>query len=264
MPADVFVSHSVKDDSVTADLVYALEEAGITCWLAPRDLSAGADSEQAVLEAIAEAKVFVLMLSPGSTESAQIRNELAAAENSRKKFIVLETERTVSPEVFNHYLRGTVTIARGLQEQQTAVKDVVVAIQTALADNYMSQPNFADKIEDTFTGDFLDDVMAINRDNELGQIHSALMRKKLMVIQGTHGSGKTMLAHMYRKKYESYYKKTWHIYANTRRQLLKNLAQIAKELALVPAIVLSSDPDIDAEGRFGVVERAIRQLFTCV
>jgi hypothetical protein len=50
MPADVFVSHYVKDESVTADLVYALEEVGINCWLAPRDLSAGADWEQAVLD----------------------------------------------------------------------------------------------------------------------------------------------------------------------------------------------------------------------
>jgi hypothetical protein len=246
MPADVFVSHSVKDESVTADLVYALEEVGINCWLAPRDLSAGADWEQAVLDAIAQAKVFILILSPSSTESAQIRNELAAAESSRKKLIVFETERTVSPEAFNYFLRGAVMLPHGPHEPRTAISDVVAAAQMALAENNTGRPTAADKLESTYTADFLNEVMEVNRDEELEQIHSTLAHKKLMVIQGMHGSGKTMLAHMYRKRYENYYTNTWHIYANTKKQLLSNLAQIAWELSVFPATVEDSDPDMNA------------------
>ena len=246
MPAGVFVSHSVKDNSVTADLVYALEQVGLNCWLAPRDLSVGADWEQGILDAINQAKVFILILSPGSAESAQIRNELASAHSARKKLIVFQTERTVSPASINYYLRGAVTIARDPQEQQAAVRDVVAAAQMALAENYIDQPTAMDSIDGELTGDFLTEVMSIDRDQELEQIHSTLVSKGLIVVQGMRGSGKTMLAHMYKKKYEADYKKTWHIYANTRKQLVNSLAQIARELSVVFVPVIGSDPNADA------------------
>jgi len=41
MAHDVFISHSTRDKPVSDAVCAALENAGIRCWVAPRDLQSG-------------------------------------------------------------------------------------------------------------------------------------------------------------------------------------------------------------------------------
>ena len=43
MASDVFISHSVKDKGVADAVVARLEAESVRCWVAPRDVMAGAD-----------------------------------------------------------------------------------------------------------------------------------------------------------------------------------------------------------------------------
>ena len=79
MAYDVFISHSSKD-KVTADAVCArLEAGGIRCWVAPRDIRPGDDWGEAIINAIRECRVMVLIFSENANQSQQIKREVNRA-----------------------------------------------------------------------------------------------------------------------------------------------------------------------------------------
>ena len=79
MPHDVFVSYS-SDDKPTADAVCAtLENKGIRCWIAPRDILPGVDWGGAIVDAINASRVMVLVYSAKANDSPQIKREVERA-----------------------------------------------------------------------------------------------------------------------------------------------------------------------------------------
>jgi Tol biopolymer transport system component len=76
---DVFISYSSKD-KITADAACAtLEGANIRCWIAPRDIIAGSDYGESIVEAIESAKILVLIFSDNANASAQVKREVERA-----------------------------------------------------------------------------------------------------------------------------------------------------------------------------------------
>jgi hypothetical protein len=76
---DVFISYSSKD-KIVADAVCArVESAGIRCWIAPRDIVAGTSYGEAIIEAIHDAKVMVLVFSSNANSSGHIPKEVERA-----------------------------------------------------------------------------------------------------------------------------------------------------------------------------------------
>src|SRR4051794_1592529 len=68
---DVFISYSSKDKT-TADAVCAAIEADrVRCWIAPRDIRPGAQWGRAIVDAINDSRVMVLVYSANANRSAQ-------------------------------------------------------------------------------------------------------------------------------------------------------------------------------------------------
>ena len=81
MAHDVFISHSAKD-KVTADAVCAMLEAeGVRCWIAPRDVLPSMEWGEAIIDAIEECRIMVLVFTANANESPQIRREVERAVN---------------------------------------------------------------------------------------------------------------------------------------------------------------------------------------
>jgi len=77
---EVFVSYSQPDIDVARELVSRVEAHGIECWIAPRDVP-GADWFRAIINAIATARVVVLVFSASANCSPQVRCEVKLAED---------------------------------------------------------------------------------------------------------------------------------------------------------------------------------------
>src|SRR4051794_34962405 len=76
---DVFVSHSSKDKSVADAVCAALEARGVRCWVAPRDIPAGVSWGSAIIDAIGDSRVMVLVFSSQSNASRQVVREVERA-----------------------------------------------------------------------------------------------------------------------------------------------------------------------------------------
>ena len=79
---DVFISYS-HVDKATADATCAtLEQAGIRCWIAPRDIMPGDEWGAAIVKAIDQCRAMVLIFSSSANSSKQIRREVERAVNA--------------------------------------------------------------------------------------------------------------------------------------------------------------------------------------
>ena len=78
---DVFVSYSQPDHVVAHELVARVEAGGIQCWIAPRDVPLGESWPAAIIGAINNARVMVLVFSAAANSSPQVCREVERAIN---------------------------------------------------------------------------------------------------------------------------------------------------------------------------------------
>ena len=81
MAVDVFISHSSKDKTIADATCACMESRGLSCWVAPRDIVAGADWGASIIDAINDAKSMILILSSNSNVSKQVLREIERAAN---------------------------------------------------------------------------------------------------------------------------------------------------------------------------------------
>ena len=79
MSHDVFISYSSIDRSAADAICATLEQRGITCWIAPRNITPGADWSAAIIDAINESSLMVLVMSSHANASRQIHREVERA-----------------------------------------------------------------------------------------------------------------------------------------------------------------------------------------
>lgn len=76
----IFLSHASEADGRRAlKLLTALEAAGCRCWMAPRDIPAGADWNKSVLNAVENSAALLLLLSSAAVKSAFVQAEVHRA-----------------------------------------------------------------------------------------------------------------------------------------------------------------------------------------
>lgn len=79
MAHDIFISYSNKD-KITANAICAhMEQNGLRCWYAPRDIEPGADWADSIISAINTARLMVLIFTDHSNISSQVLREVSNA-----------------------------------------------------------------------------------------------------------------------------------------------------------------------------------------
>lgn len=106
MERDVFISYSEQDKPVADAACATLEQRGIRCWIAPRDVPAGQAWAAALVEAIAASRAFVLILSNGSNTSPQVVREVGEAVDNALPIFPLRIENVEPSEGMRYYIRS--------------------------------------------------------------------------------------------------------------------------------------------------------------
>ncbi len=103
MAAQVFISYSTIDRLI-AERVYAtLESRGMQCWVAPRDIPAGAEWADAIVEALDDSRVLVLVFSLNSNDSPQVVREIGRAVSNKIPVITLRIDDAAPSRAMQFY-----------------------------------------------------------------------------------------------------------------------------------------------------------------
>ena len=87
-----FISYAAPDKETAFRLCRLLEEQGIGCWIAPRDVPPGADFGEAIIRAIEATKATLLLLSAHANTSIHVTHEVERATSKRKRVIPVRLE----------------------------------------------------------------------------------------------------------------------------------------------------------------------------
>ncbi len=104
MAHDVFISYSHKDKHVTDAVCARMEESGIRCWIAPRDITPGVPFAEAIIDGIRDSRVFILIYSSNSNNSAQVIKEVDRAVHHRLAIIPLRLEDVAMSKQLEYYV----------------------------------------------------------------------------------------------------------------------------------------------------------------
>jgi len=101
---DVFISYSSIDKAAADTVCSVLEQNGISCWIAPRNITPGVDFAEAIIDGLRSSKVFVLVYSSNSNNSKQVIREVDRAVDSGLPVINLRLEDVPLSKQLEYYL----------------------------------------------------------------------------------------------------------------------------------------------------------------
>jgi adenylate cyclase len=104
MTHDVFISYSSLDKTAADTVCSVLEQKGISCWIAPRDITPGLDFSEAIIDGIKSSKLFILVYSSNSSNSKQVIREVDRAVHTGLLVINLRLEDVPLSKQLEYYL----------------------------------------------------------------------------------------------------------------------------------------------------------------
>ena len=104
MAHDIFISHSSKDKPVADAVCATFESNGMRCWVAPRDVPPGAAWGAAIVDAIQNSRVMVLIFSENANTSGQIAREVERAADYGVTIVPIRVEDVAPARSLQYFL----------------------------------------------------------------------------------------------------------------------------------------------------------------
>jgi hypothetical protein len=123
-----FISYSRDDKKVVDKLIERLKETNHKVWIDTEGIQGGARWRQKIVEAIEGSIAFIIVLSPNSIKSENVRKELDLADN--KKIIPIDIESITLPSGFKYPLAGLQRIDFA-SDFESGFTQLEVALQTS-------------------------------------------------------------------------------------------------------------------------------------
>jgi TolB-like protein/Flp pilus assembly protein TadD len=125
----VFISYASQDAAVAGALVEALERHGVGCWIAPRDVRAGALYADAIIRAISGAKAIALVLSESAVASSHVSREIERASSKKRPIIALRIDAAPLTPALEYFLSESQWIEAQTGRMETAYAKLIDAIR---------------------------------------------------------------------------------------------------------------------------------------
>ncbi len=104
MTHDVFLSYSAPDQKAADAICKALEDAGVRCWIAPRNIAPGSHWGGSIVDAIQASKAVLVVFSEHSNQSPQVVREMECAVGKRLPLIPVRIADVNPTEDMQYFL----------------------------------------------------------------------------------------------------------------------------------------------------------------
>ena len=145
---DAFVSYASQDAAVANAVVENLEQHGIKCWIAPRNITPGLQYADEIVGAIHNTKVLVLVFSEHAAESAHLGREIERAASKRKRIIVLRTDAAPLTRSFEYFLSDSQWIDVAALGMPAALTKLTQAVGQRLSPSSWVSPGLGADVRD--------------------------------------------------------------------------------------------------------------------
>ena len=106
MSHDIFISHSTQDRDIATRMCAELEKSGLSCWIAPRDISGGEAWDEAITSGLERCRLVLLVFSQVSNESPHVKREILMAMDKKKYLLPVRIENIQPGRQLEYLLAG--------------------------------------------------------------------------------------------------------------------------------------------------------------
>jgi TolB-like protein/tetratricopeptide (TPR) repeat protein len=107
MGHDVFLSYSSADKATALAVLAGLEDQGIRCWIAPRNVPAGSEYGQQIVEAVKTCRIVVVIFSAEANTSPHVRREVERAVSAERIIVPFRIEDVAPTGAMEYALSNT-------------------------------------------------------------------------------------------------------------------------------------------------------------
>ncbi|MEU4385395.1 toll/interleukin-1 receptor domain-containing protein [Promicromonospora sp. NPDC023805] len=208
----VFVSFAGADLTLAEAVVAELDEAGVTSFFAPRDISSGANFAVEIVRAIASCDAVVILLSPSALASPHVRREVSLSIDERRRLLpfavsVLDFDALASTE-WSYWLSAVQV--RSLLTSADIVAEVIASLGERHSDAAAApapvsleaprrrRPARVRLTPSNLLTAQLDKLPLVGRDEDMARLEQWATRDDdfdARLLVGGGGQGKSRLAH---------------------------------------------------------------------
>src|SRR5688500_8535561 len=131
--AEIFTSYSRRDTETVDTIVGKMTQAGIHVWIDRADIKAGNTWRVQIVQAIDTCPGFVLMLSPNSAASDNVRKEIDLSQDSGRTIFAVMLEPTKLPAEIRYQLAGLQFIDVQMLGRDEAVDRLIETVREHIA-----------------------------------------------------------------------------------------------------------------------------------
>jgi hypothetical protein len=92
---DIFISHSSVDSKLAYAMCDYLEEKGIRCWIAPRDIPGGVKYGKSIIMGVKTCKIMVVLFNSNANDSEGVETEVERAFHYKLTLIPFKLDETI-------------------------------------------------------------------------------------------------------------------------------------------------------------------------
>jgi hypothetical protein len=129
----IFVSYSSPDVAKANLIREALEDHDISCWIAPRDLSAGTQWGAGIVQAIQQCEAVVVVFSDAANRSPQVAREMELAVSNRKPLIPIRVADSMPTDDMQYFLGVSHWFNAYAMPIEAYLPDIITAVKNVLS-----------------------------------------------------------------------------------------------------------------------------------
>ena len=140
MSHQVFISYCTEDAPVAEAVCGALEQDGIKCWMAPRDVQPGENWGRSIIKAIASSKLMVLVFSGHTNTSRHVNNEIERAVSHRITILPFRIEKVQPSEDLELFISSCHWLDAYTPPLDAKISQLVAAVRGVITGKPVAAP----------------------------------------------------------------------------------------------------------------------------
>ncbi|HTT75925.1 MAG TPA: TIR domain-containing protein [Candidatus Binataceae bacterium] len=124
-----FISYASADKAAADSIVAALEGEGITCWIAPRDVTPGVFYADAIVQALNAAQLLIVVLSAHSVGSQHVLREVERASSKKRPLVAFRLDAAPLPPGLEYFLSASQWLDASAGAMLAALPHLIEAVR---------------------------------------------------------------------------------------------------------------------------------------
>ena len=129
----MFISFASADGGIAHRIVERLEQSGVRCWIADRDIDPAGSYPAAITAAVTQSGAVLLLLTPAANASPHVHREVELAFNARRPILPVRVAGTAPTEDLQYFLSRSQWLDAGADVEDAEIARIDARIRALLA-----------------------------------------------------------------------------------------------------------------------------------